>query len=180
MRTFVLCLVAAIAAASAGCSSDHKSTPAPSKPAPAPGTSAPVCTIRDHDRDALIVSTAPGVECTSTDGELHLRGRDGYVELWLVRGARSVQDGVARVPEVIKSEFTGFTATQRESITVAGAPAVRMMGKGAEADDSDPGTADVVVFTAGGRVFVACTHAESMSESARRMMMSVVQTAKAP
>jgi hypothetical protein len=64
--------------------------------------------------------------------------------------------------------------------TIGGSAANRVRGTGVEADDGDPGTADVIVFRAGDRLFVACTHGESLNESARQWMTTVVKTATAP
>ena len=54
-------------------------------------------------------------------------------------------------------------------------------GKGAEADDGDPGAAEVVIFTVGKHVFVACVHGEK-NEAAKRSpyMLALLKSAKAP
>ena len=66
------------------------------------------------------------------------------------------------------------------ALTIAGTPARRMMGTGTEADDGDPGDADVIVFKTGENYFIACTHAESLQAAAQEWMLHIVQTAKAP
>ena len=64
---------------------------------------------------------------------------------------------------------------------VADAPAKHVMGRGVEADDFDPGTADVVIFTAGKTVFAACVHGEGNDAAREREpMLAVLETAKGP
>ena len=55
------------------------------------------------------------------------------------------------------------------------------MGKGIEADDQDPATADVVVFTVGKTVMVACVHGEGETAVRHRQpMLDALKTVKAP
>jgi hypothetical protein len=66
-------------------------------------------------------------------------------------------------------------------VDIAGAPAKHIIGPGNEADDGDPGNAEVVLFVVGGRVFAGCVHGEFDDASrARPAMMAVLQTAHAP
>jgi hypothetical protein len=65
-------------------------------------------------------------------------------------------------------------------LVIAGAPAKHVTGSGNEADDGDPGNAEVVFFVAGGRVFAGCVHGEADDSSkARAAMMTVLNTAHA-
>jgi len=64
---------------------------------------------------------------------------------------------------------------------VAGAPAKHVTGSGNEADDGDPGNAEVVLFVVRGRVFAGCVHGEFDDASrARAPMLAVLRTAQAP
>jgi hypothetical protein len=100
-------------------------------------------------------------------------------ELWSVADAKTPDDAIAHVPEVIKSEFTGFKASTTNDITIAGAPAKLLLGSGNEADDGDDGHADVVIFTVGGQVFAACTHGEGASNlNERKALLALLQTAQ--
>jgi hypothetical protein len=139
------------------------------------------CVMQSEGRDVLRLTVPADATCTPKDGSLRAEShaRD-IVDVWLVRGAKTVEEGAGRVSQEISSEFKGFKTTSTTPLTIAGAPAKRIMGSGAEADDGDPGSADVVVFKAGEHVFVACTHGESLSPVSQQWMMTVVQTAQAP
>lgn len=139
-----------------------------------------LCALQVGGRNVLFL-TAPSVaESTMKDGFLHLKSREGEVEIWRIRGAQSIDDGVRRVDKEISSEFKKFNPTKSTPLTIANAPATRLEGTGTEADDGDPGDADVVVFKVGDNIFIACTHGENLPASARRWMMSLLQTAQKP
>jgi hypothetical protein len=145
------------------------------------GTSAAAgCVVRAEGRDVLLLAVEPQATCTLKDGSAHLQSKEGQVDIWLVRGARTVDEGVTRIPEQISTEFKEFKTTASTEMTVAGAAARRLSGTGSEADDGDPGQADVIVFSAGGRIFVACAHGESLLSSAQRWMATLVQSSRAP
>ena len=89
--------------------------------------------------------------------------------------------GISQLPDVIKSEVLKFSATTTNAISVAGQPAKHFIGRGIEADDNDPATADIVVFAAGPNVFAACVHGEgNQAGEERAPMLAVLKTAKAP
>ena len=101
--------------------------------------------------------------------------------VWMVKDAKTLDDAAARVPELIKSEFLEFKLVSKKDLIVAGSPAKQLDGSGKEADDHDPGNAEVVLFTVGGKVFAACIHGEGNAPDVRRsFMMTAIQTAKAP
>ena len=55
------------------------------------------------------------------------------------------------------------------------------MGRGIEADDEEPGTVDVVVFTVGKTVLVACVHGEGDTAVRQRQpMLNALKTVRAP
>ena len=104
-----------------------------------------------------------------------------YLHIWSVSDAGTTTDALPRVATVIKSDVLEFKPGQTNAITVAGAPAVHLIGPGKEADDGDAGMADVVVFAVGKRVFVACVHGEGNDASLeRKPMLDALKTAKAP
>jgi hypothetical protein len=78
------------------------------------------------------------------------------------------------------SEFKNFKSNQTSELTIAGSPAKRMVGDGEEADDGDPGKADVIVFKVGDHVFVACDHGETINETGQQGLLTLVQTAHMP
>ena len=82
--------------------------------------------------------------------------------------------------DIIKSEFLKFKTNMVMDMIVAGSPAKHVTGSGNEADDGDPGNAEVVLFTVGGHVFAGCVHGEADDASkARAAMMTVLRTAQA-
>lgn len=147
---------------------------------PRPAAGDGPCVMRSRGLDVLRVTPPGGAKCTPGEGRLHFGSRDGSVDVWLAPGARTVDDAKPRVAQIISPEFEGFKPTETAQASVAGSAAVRVLGSGVEADDSDPGTADVVIFSVAGHVFIACTHGEALSSSARQMLVTVVQSAQAP
>ena len=156
-----------------GCASDTASAP-----------TAPMdtkkYTMKSDGLDVLAVTVGEGVSCKAEDGLLHFKGKAGDFEIWAVKGAASIDQGVASVPGTIASEFKGFKTTTTSDQTIAGGPAKRLAGTGTEADDGDPGSADVVIFKVGSAVFAACNHGESLSSSTQRWMLDVLGTARKP
>lgn len=104
--------------------------------------------------------------------------------LWTAEGAKNVDDiddAVAKINEIIKSEFKDFKPAAPKDLPVAGTTAKQFKGPGTEADDGDPGNAEVLVFAVGGKVFVACGHGEGDAPTAHHpFMMSVLETAQKP
>jgi hypothetical protein len=95
--------------------------------------------------------------------------------------AKTIAEAVPQAAAIIKSEFTDFALSETKHITVAGHDADHLFGKGAEADDGDPGAAEVVIFTVGKHVFAACVHGEKNEAAQRRPeMLNLLKTAKAP
>lgn len=177
-----LCFVATVVAGVvvAGCASGDRKGGAAGGGGAAPGPGEKVCVMTAGGRDVLRVMMPRDAECTATEGELRTKAHDRYVELWLAPGAPTVGEGVERAGKVIESEFEDFKATESSEMVVAGSPAKLVKGKGTEADDGDPGSAEVVVFTAGGRVFIACAHGESLSPKDEEWLMAVVGRVGAP
>ena len=100
--------------------------------------------------------------------------------LWAVADAKSPEQVIARLGDIIKSEFVGFNPTGIKPVTLPGAKATQVFGTGKEADDGDPGLAEVVVFSVGGHVFVACVHGESIADWNRDFMMAALKTISTP
>ena len=140
----------------------------------------PSCLMRAGGTNVLQLSVPAGVTCEPFDGRVRLDAPHATVNVWLVRDARTVSDGVARAGGQVADEFKEFKADRTTDLTVAGSPAKRLVGSGEEADDGDPGTADVIVFAVGGRVFVACYHGERVDPAGRQEMLAIVQTARRP
>lgn len=168
-----------LAAALAGCSSDAAPKHVTSKLESFGPTKAYVMT--SHGAEVLKVTTVANAKCVATDGALHFNRELPYeVEFWVVPRAATVDEVLPRVPMLIKSEFVEFKPSQATDLTVAGAPAKRLTGPGREADDNDPGSADVVVFKVGSHVFVACNHGEGLDAPTQQRMLDMLRTVQAP
>jgi hypothetical protein len=122
----------------------------------------------------------PGKQ-TSTNGYLRIEATNLTLHVWAVPNAKTANEALPRAAEIIKSEFLNFKTNAIMDMTIAGAPAKHVLGSGNEADDHDPGNAEVVFFVVGGRVFAGCVHGEADDASkARAAMMAVLKTAQSP
>ena len=111
--------------------------------------------------DAALKLTVPkDTEVTKKKDRTILHAKGFFIYLWDVPGAKTVAEAQPQAGKIIKSEFVEFAASETKDIKVAGHDAKHLMGKGEEADDNDPGSADVVLFTDGKHVFAACVHGE--------------------
>lgn len=181
MRTRLSGLIlVSVALLGLGCASGSRSRPDASQNAPSSATLTKMCVMKSGGRDVLRITLPADATCNAQDGALQTKAHNRYVELWLVRDAKSVDEAVGRAGQVIQTEFRDFKATDTSPMVVAGSAAKRLSGDGTEADDGDPGHADVVVFTVGGRVFVACAHGESLSPQDQQWLTKVVESAQAP
>ncbi|MBI1826161.1 MAG: hypothetical protein HY287_04160 [Planctomycetes bacterium] len=138
------------------------------------------CVMQSGGRDVLRLSVSSDTKCKSKDAALDLVSREQHIYIWMVKRAKTVADAVGRVPQEIKDEFKDFKATQTIDIKLAAAPAKYLVGLGTEADDGDPGHAEVIVFKAGDNVFLVCVHGEHADSFNGGWMLSVVETAQAP
>ena len=104
-----------------------------------------------------------------------------FLYIWSVPGAKTIDEAQTRLADTIKGDVLKFAASATNAIAVAGAPARHLSGGCVEADDGDPAAADIVIFAAGERVFVACVHGEHNDASREREpMLKVLSTAKVP
>ena len=123
-------------------------------------------------KDATI--TTKGDKTTIETKDLKLR-----MYLWRVPGAQTVDAVIPLVGTVIKSEFLEFKLESTTTLQVAGHEARHLKGKGEEADDNDPGGAEVVVFTDGTNFFAACVHGEKdHAEKQRPEFLKVLESVK--
>ena len=130
--------------------------------------------------DASLKMTVPkDTEVTKKKDRTILHAKGFFIYLWDVPGAKTVADAVPQAGKIIKSEFVEFAASETKDIKVAGHDAKHLIGKGEEADDNDPGSADVVVFTDGKHVFAACVHGEKDEAAKERPeLLKVLKTVK--
>jgi hypothetical protein len=138
-------------------------------------------TISNEGAAVLTISAPQSAKVKTEQEKTVIDTKDMELDLWVVPKAKTVAEAITGLDDVIKSEVLKFTAASTEPITVAGAEGKHLKGKGLEADDQDPATVDVVVFTVGKTVVVACVHGEGDAAVRRRQpMLDALKTVKAP
>ena len=138
-------------------------------------------TISEGGAPVLSLSVPAGSKVYPTPSKTTIVATNMYLYIWTVSGAQTTAEALSRLPTVIQDNVLDFKAEQTNDLLVAEAPAIHLIGSGVEADDGDPSTADVVVFTAGPRAFVACVHGEHNDASRERQpMLEALRTAKTP
>ncbi len=129
----------------------------------------------------LQLTPSPAAKLTTANGFLKVASTNFQLYIWAVPDAKTVADALPRAADLIKSEFIQFKPAATNDLEIAGAPAKDLTGPGKEADDEDPGNAEVILFTAGGKVFAACIHGEADDAKPQRApMLAILKTAKAP
>ena len=96
-----------------------------------------------------------------------------HIQCWTVVG--TVDQVVAGIAPLVMGEVTDFKPASNEDLTVAGAPAKRLIGSGTEADDGDPANAEVAVFTLAGSSWLLLSHGEGDSTAQARTTITTVQ-----
>jgi hypothetical protein len=184
MRAFICGLVStAFAVMTVGCGSASHTAPAKQTEkvvdAKADAKSdTKTCAVQLGGKDVLLLTVPVDTVCTPKEGSVVLNSNNRTVEFWLVNEAKTIDEALPKVSEQITDEFKNFKMTKSSDLTVADSPAKREEGDGEEADDGDPGKADVIVFKVGSRLFVACNHGESLNAAAQEWMLALVQSAK--
>ena len=129
---------------------------------------------------ALKLSVPKEAEVTTKGEKTTVQVKTLFIYIWRVSAAKSVSAAVSDAGEIIKGEFVKFAAQSKETIKVLGHDATHLKGKGEEADDNDPGTADVVLFTDGKNVWAACVHGErDQAVKERPELLKALASAKA-
>ncbi len=138
-------------------------------------------TLNVDGKPALQLKVPAAAKLTSTNDYLKIVTTNLELYIWAVPNAKTVNDAVPRAAEIIKSEFLNFKTAATKDTEIAGAPAKDVTGPGNEADDEDPGNAEVIFFAAGTRVFAACVHGEfDNAAKEKEPMMAVLHTAQTP
>lgn len=136
-------------------------------------------TIKVGGKDALGLSVPEDAKVTEKGNQTSIVAKNVQVYVWEVK-AKTVEEALPHVAEIIKSEFVKFEGKTTESLKVAGHEAKFVKGPGNEADDNDPGAAEVVVFTDGKHVYAACVHGEADHAAKQHgEFLKVLETAKA-
>jgi hypothetical protein len=137
-------------------------------------------TLSVDGKPILALQVPPDAKVTSSNGYVNIHTSKMSLHVWAVARAKTVAKALPFTAEIIKGEFIKYAITSTEDMVVAGAPAKHIIGSGNEADDGDPGHAEVVLFVVGKHVFAACVHGEFDDASrARAPMMAMLQTAHA-
>lgn len=130
---------------------------------------------------ALELTVPQAAKVTPWKGKTVIQTTNMFLYIWSVPGVKTVDAAQTRLAEVIKDDVRQFAASVTNEIAVAGSPARHLIGKGVEADDGDDATADIVIFSIGDRIFVACVHGEGNDASRERApMLTMLKTAKSP
>ena len=138
-------------------------------------------TVSMSNTPALVLTVPKGTKVTPKENKTVIQTPDMFLHVWPVPGMKTPAEVVPRLADLIKGDVLKFNATMTNTITVAGAPALHLIGNAVEADDGDAATADLVIFAVGPRVFVACVHGEANDASKEREpMLRVLKTAQKP
>lgn len=138
-------------------------------------------TLAAGGKPAVTFRIPQEAEVTTKGDKTSIQSKSLWIYLWRVPAAKTVAEVIPQVADLIKSEFTNFVLVETKTLTVAGHEAKHLLGKGAEADDGDPGTAEVVIVTDGSNVFAACVHGEKDEAAKERPdLLKFVGTTKTP
>ena len=138
-------------------------------------------TVSAGGAPVLSLKVPAGTKVTPMKEKTVIQTTNMFLHVWLVPGAKTPNDAIPRLAEVIKGDVLDFRASATNEIVVAGSPAKHLIGAGKEADDGDAATADIVLFVVGDHVLVACVHGEGNDASHERQpMMALLKTARAP
>lgn len=176
MRNAIGGMVAAALAIVTGCAGGKTEPAAHTEQA---GETHP-CMMQAGGENLIRVSVSGETHCEPSDGHLHLWTKEYHGDIWLARGRKTVDEAAEIVGQTIHDEFRNFKQNAAADTRVAGVPAKRIAGIGVEADDGDPGRADVVVFKLGDNVFIACVHGEHLTAADADWLMAILNTAHRP
>jgi len=130
---------------------------------------------------ALKLEIPKDAKATTKGEKTSILLKDAWVYLWSVPTAKTITEAVPQAATIIKSEFTDFKLTETKHLTIASNDANHLFGKGLEADDGDPGAAEVVIFTVGKHVFATCVHGENEAATKKRQdMLTILKSSRAP
>lgn len=136
--------------------------------------------LQSRGTTILTVTGPSNLRPKSADGSLDLDGPQYEVEFWLVPDAQAIDAALPQIPTRIVDQFKDFKPDHTADLTIAGSPAKRLHGTGREADDGDPGEADVIVFKRGNHIFIACNHGEGLTPVGQQALLTLVRSAHTP
>ncbi len=136
-------------------------------------------TLEAGGKPTLTAEVPKSAEVTTKKDKTTIAEKNVRIYIWPVASAKTVADAVPHAAEIIKSEFVKFDGKALDPLKLMGHEAKHLTGKGEEADDNDPGTADVVIFTDGKHVFAACVHGEGDEATKQRPeLLKVLKSVK--
>jgi len=113
-------------------------------------------TISVEGSAALVLRIPKDANVTVTGNHTVIQNPNTTFHLWSLADAKTINDAVPRIQEIIKPEFVNFKPTTTNEMVITGKPARHISGMGNEADDGDPGAAEVVFFSTSKHVFAVC------------------------
>jgi len=138
-------------------------------------------TISAGGGPALVLRISQAAKVTVTGNHTVVQTTNLTLHLWPVANAKTAAEAQPHVADLIKGEFLNFKPSATNQLVIADLPAWHILGQGTEADDGDPGQAEVILFAVGEYVFAACVHGEfDDAARANKPMLAVLQTAKTP
>ena len=138
-------------------------------------------TISYNGAAVATIRVAQSAKITRVKAKTVIDTKDMVLDLWVVPKAKTVAEAIAGLDDAIKDEVLNFSATSTETTTVAANEAKHLKGKGLEADDQDPATVDIIAFTVGKTVLVACVHGEGEAAIRQRQpMLKALKTIAVP
>ena len=155
----------------------------------AAGTNAPVAVatapvvIKLKETPLLKLDLPSGSKVTTSGARIAVQSADGvlFFQLWQVAGAKSVDEAILQYAALLRQEdIRDLQGVTTQAMEIAGAPAKVLRGNGVEVDDGDAGSAEVVIFSAAKRIFVACAHGEHLTPAESKAMFAVLQSAREP
>ena len=81
------------------------------------------------------------------------------IQVWAL-SQTSLDKAANNAAELVKTQVTHFKPKQTNPIKIAGSMGKKISGPGVEADDGDPSTAEVYLFSVEGKLYMICAHAE--------------------
>ena len=132
MRTFILRSALVIAAGMfSGCGSCMHTKPAAATQADNVAASK-AWVMQSGGSNVLSLKAPDDTKCATGEGTLHFNGPVVFdeVEVWLMSGAKSVDEAMAHVNTQIADQFKDFKPDHTTDLMIAGSPAKRLVGPG--------------------------------------------------
>ena len=130
---------------------------------------------------ATLTVCRKAAKVTSSKDKTVVDTKDLTLYLWVVPKAKTVAEAVPKVATVISGEFKDFVVQRTNTITVAGAEAKHLVGRGRKPMTATRARRTSWVFTVGKTVLAACVHGEGETAPQQRpAMLAMLKTVKAP